>query len=224
VGFVLVRSREYGAVVLGRDGARRLATDAVEGADPLTAYGPHAADLVRRVDGFPHCADIMINSRYEPGTDDAPPFTTPAAPGTGDVLVVGGGPAGLEAARAFALQGRIVHLMEGDDRLGGALRLAAALPGRERFGLLVDWWERELALLGVTVSTGRSATPADLDDARARGADVLLAEAAHPEAPGLPPALHRVLRGWLTHLGHPEPAAASDMTRPDPERTALSRN
>ncbi|GJF05381.1 oxidoreductase [Pseudonocardia sp. D17] len=118
--------------------------------------------------------------------DAAPPFTTPAAPGTGDVLVVGGGPAGLEAARAFALQGRVVHLLERDDRLGGALRLAAALPGRERFGLLVDWWERELALLGVTVSTGRSATPADLDDARARGADVLLATGSRPRPPAFP--------------------------------------
>ncbi len=37
-------------------------------------YGPHAAELVRRVDGFPHCPDVMINSRYDPMSDDASPF------------------------------------------------------------------------------------------------------------------------------------------------------
>ena len=37
-------------------------------------YGPHAADLIRRVDGFPHCPDVLINSRYDPVTDDASPF------------------------------------------------------------------------------------------------------------------------------------------------------
>jgi hypothetical protein len=74
VGFVLVRSAESGPVVLGRDGMRRLATDVVIGDDPLEPYGPHAADLVHRVDGFPHCADVMINSRYDPARDEASPF------------------------------------------------------------------------------------------------------------------------------------------------------
>jgi uncharacterized membrane protein YvlD (DUF360 family) len=74
VGFALVRSAEFGPVVLGRDGAHRLATGEVLGEDPLAPYGPHAAALVRRVDGFPHCPDVMINSRYDPMTDDASPF------------------------------------------------------------------------------------------------------------------------------------------------------
>ncbi|WP_082469079.1 VTT domain-containing protein [Sciscionella sediminilitoris] len=74
IGFVLVRSSEHGPVVLGRDGAHRLATGVVLGSDPLAEYGEHAPELVRRVDGFDNCADIMINSRYDPETDDAPPF------------------------------------------------------------------------------------------------------------------------------------------------------
>ena len=74
VGFALVRSAEFGPVVLGRDGVHRLATGEVLGEDPLAPYGPHAAALVRRVDGFPHCPDVMINSRYDPMTDDASPF------------------------------------------------------------------------------------------------------------------------------------------------------
>nr|WP_042177762.1 phage holin family protein [Kibdelosporangium sp. MJ126-NF4] len=74
VGFMLVRSSEFGPVVLGRDGLHRLATGVVIGEDPVRDYGPHAAELVRRTDGFPHCADIMINSRYDPETDNASPF------------------------------------------------------------------------------------------------------------------------------------------------------
>jgi uncharacterized membrane protein YvlD (DUF360 family) len=76
VGFLLVRSREFGPVVLGRDGLHRLATGVVIGEDPLPPYGPHAADLIRRVDTFPHCADVMINSRYDPHSDQASPFET----------------------------------------------------------------------------------------------------------------------------------------------------
>jgi uncharacterized membrane protein YvlD (DUF360 family) len=74
IGFMLVRSLEFGPVVLGRDGLRRLATDLVIGEDPLADYGPHAADLIRRVDTFPHCPDIMVNSRYDPESDTSSPF------------------------------------------------------------------------------------------------------------------------------------------------------
>ncbi|MTD52741.1 phage holin family protein [Amycolatopsis pithecellobii] len=74
VGFMLVRSKEFGPVVLGRDGLRRLDSGFVVGEDPLTQFGPHAAELIQRVDSFPHCADVMINSRYDPETDEASPF------------------------------------------------------------------------------------------------------------------------------------------------------
>ncbi|MBB4685848.1 phage holin family protein [Amycolatopsis jiangsuensis] len=74
VGFMLVHSSEFGPVVLGRDGLKRLATGVVIGADPLADYGPFADELVRRVDSFPHCADIMINSRYDPESDQSSPF------------------------------------------------------------------------------------------------------------------------------------------------------
>ncbi|PRZ41080.1 uncharacterized membrane protein YvlD (DUF360 family) [Antricoccus suffuscus] len=76
VGFMLVRSSEFGPVVLGGNGIHRLATGVVIGEDPLKNYGPHAADLIRRVDTFEHCADIMINSNYDPATDAASSFET----------------------------------------------------------------------------------------------------------------------------------------------------
>jgi hypothetical protein len=64
VGFVLVRSEREGAMAIGAGGTRFLDSDRVEGEDPLAPFGPNAADHLRRTDGFPHCADLMVNSTY----------------------------------------------------------------------------------------------------------------------------------------------------------------
>nr|WP_030252932.1 phage holin family protein [Streptomyces violens] len=75
IGFVLVRSEEHGAVVLGpRGGAHHLDTGRIVGEDPLAPFGPGAADAVRRTDGFPHAADIMINSSCDPETGEVHAF------------------------------------------------------------------------------------------------------------------------------------------------------
>ncbi|MFF0726444.1 phage holin family protein [Streptomyces sp. NPDC004134] len=69
VGFVLVRSEEHGPVVLGADGAEHhLETGKVVGIDPLLPFGPGAAGTVLRTARFPHAADIMVNSSYDPQT------------------------------------------------------------------------------------------------------------------------------------------------------------
>lgn len=73
---------------------------------------------------------------------------------SGRVVVVGGGPGGLEAARVAALRGHDVTLFEARQELGGALALWARLPGRENYGTAIGWWERELAWLGVHLETG----------------------------------------------------------------------
>ena len=66
IGFVLVRSRERGPVVLGARGKRYLDGDVVEGEDPLAPFPPSAADHLRRTDGFANVADVMVNSFYDP--------------------------------------------------------------------------------------------------------------------------------------------------------------
>jgi 2,4-dienoyl-CoA reductase (NADPH2) len=75
-----------------------------------------------------------------------------------NVLIVGGGIAGMEAARVLALRGHKVSIREKSGRLGGQIHLAAAPPGREDFLHLVDYLENELAELKVEVSLNREAT------------------------------------------------------------------
>jgi 2,4-dienoyl-CoA reductase-like NADH-dependent reductase (Old Yellow Enzyme family)/threonine dehydrogenase-like Zn-dependent dehydrogenase len=87
------------------------------------------------------------------------------------VLVAGGGPAGLEAARVAALAGHSVVLHERGDRLGGQLRLARANPARAETGLALDWWQRELVRLGVEIELASDVDPALVQRA---GTDVVI--------------------------------------------------
>lgn len=67
------------------------------------------------------------------------------------VVVVGGGPAGLEAAWVAAARGHTVTLLEADAEVGGKVRLAARLPGREEMIHFVDWRVDECRRRGVEV-------------------------------------------------------------------------
>jgi len=74
VAFVLVRSALDGPIAIGAAGSRRLADDAVTGVDPLAAFSPNAARHLRRTDGFAHVADVMVNSFYDPVTEEGCAF------------------------------------------------------------------------------------------------------------------------------------------------------
>ena len=74
VGWLLVRSSEHGAVVLGARGVRYLDDDRVEGDDPLAPFSPHAPQHLLRTDGFEHVADIMVGSFYDADLDEGCAF------------------------------------------------------------------------------------------------------------------------------------------------------
>jgi len=81
-----------------------------------------------------------------------------AAPRRKKVMVIGGGPAGMEAARVGALRGHNVVLYEKGKKLGGQLRLAAIPPGRGEFLTFGDYLEARLKNLNVAVHLGVEAS------------------------------------------------------------------
>lgn len=90
-------------------------------------------------------------------------LTYPPAAHPKRIAVVGGGPAGLTAAAIAAERGHAVTLFEASEALGGQLRLAARIPGKEEFGPLIDWFATRLAVAGVTVRLSTRADAAALD-------------------------------------------------------------
>ncbi|CAM5232401.1 membrane protein [Streptomyces coeruleorubidus] len=74
IGFLLVRSDEHGGVVLGAYGAEIPLADLDDNPGPLAAFGPGAADAVRRTHSFPHTADIMVNSFHDPADGEVLAF------------------------------------------------------------------------------------------------------------------------------------------------------
>ena len=94
------------------------------------------------------------------------------------VLVVGGGPAGLEAARVAAERGHRVALSEASSCLGGQFRLAGLQPRRAQILDLIDWYQRQLSQLQVDVRFGQYV---EAEDVQREGADhVIIATGSLP--------------------------------------------
>src|SRR3546814_15972340 len=73
------------------------------------------------------------------------------------IVVIGGGPAGMEAARRLDIKGHNVTLIEGSNQLGGTLRFASlAYEPNER---LLDWLKRQVGQSRIDVRLGTLATP-----------------------------------------------------------------
>jgi 2,4-dienoyl-CoA reductase (NADPH2) len=123
------------------------------------------------------------------------------------VLVVGAGPAGLEAARVLASRGHRVRVADRAGRAGGMLPVAATGPGRERLRMLTDWLEAECRRLGVRFDLGVEIDAAAVEQARMDGVEVLLATGSRTAerryAPGTPGAQ------VADAEGHPGPDAPS---------------
>jgi 2,4-dienoyl-CoA reductase-like NADH-dependent reductase (Old Yellow Enzyme family)/thioredoxin reductase len=107
-------------------------------------------------------------------------FTPAARPK--HILVVGAGPAGLEAARAAAERGHRVEIAEAAPCIGGQFRLAGLQPRRAQILDLLDWYERQFTNLGVTL---RLNSFLDADDLASHPADtIILATGSLPDPSG----------------------------------------
>ena len=98
------------------------------------------------------------------------------------VLVIGGGPAGMEASRVLALRGHSVTLLEKEDRLGGNLRPASVPWFKKDIDLLVRYYSTQLAKSGVVIELGCEATA---DSATKYASEVVIvATGGEPVVPG----------------------------------------
>ncbi len=104
------------------------------------------------------------------------------------VMIIGGGPSGMEAARVAALRGHDVTLYDKIGKLGGAMLVAATVKGVEKEDLvgLIRYFEIQLKKLGVKVNLGKEVTPALVDKVKP---DVLILAAGGkhniPDIPGI---------------------------------------
>jgi len=100
------------------------------------------------------------------------------------IVIVGGGPAGMEAARVAALRGHEVTLLEKSDRLGGQLILASASPYKEEIKNIAEYLLYQITQLGVRIKLREEGTLAVIREAKPDV--VIVATGATPFVPEVP--------------------------------------
>jgi len=127
---------------------------------PNKAYQGKVNEICPCISCNQGCNDRMyyqrdISCTVNPGVGRETLFTFTPPKKKKKVLVLGGGPAGLEAARISALRGHRVFLYEKEKDLGGQLRIASVPPAKEDLEKLRKFFVEELARLGVKVRLGK---------------------------------------------------------------------
>jgi 2,4-dienoyl-CoA reductase-like NADH-dependent reductase (Old Yellow Enzyme family)/thioredoxin reductase len=171
------------------------------------------ADRIRACVGASYCInrlylglDSLCIQNVATGREETiPQLITPSGGPRRRVVVVGAGPAGLEAARVAAERGHAVVLFEAAREPGGQVRLAArATPRRADLMGIVDWLAAECRLAGVDI---RCDTVADGPDIAALEPDVVIvATGGRPRSPSLAEGEDLVVSTWDIIGGSASPA------------------
>jgi 2,4-dienoyl-CoA reductase-like NADH-dependent reductase (Old Yellow Enzyme family)/thioredoxin reductase len=120
-----------------------------------------------------------------------------------NVVIVGAGPAGLQAALTASQRGHKVTLLEKSDRIGGHVTLQAMLPGLEDRAELIRWLKLQLDKAGVTILTGTEAT-AESIKAMSADAVIIATGAAYSRTGASKAQLTGVPGAHLAHVLTPE--------------------
>ncbi len=150
------------------------------------------SDQIRRCIGCNQgCIDYLMAGRpisclYNPAVGREKKFRIEPTNAPQKVVVAGGGPAGMEAARLLAEMGHRVVLYSWGERLGGQVLLASMLPGKEEFYHVVTYYENEMKRLGVELHLG---VKADRESIMSHQPDVAIVATGsmsqNPDIPGL---------------------------------------
>ncbi len=171
-------------------------------------------DQIRPCVGATYCLDRIYEGgealcihNAATGREASIPHVIPRAERSGrNVVVVGAGAAGLEAARVAAERGHVVTMLEASGEAGGQVRLAAQNPRRKEMIGIVDWRLAELERLGARVRYG---VWAEKDDVLALAPDaVVIATGGLPQNPPLEAGDELVTSSWDIIAGAVKPAGS----------------